>query len=496
MRFSTVYFPSSAPATTKVYAYRAACVWCFIYATAWALASFSLDPAVPYDAIEALNRAVNNEWGSPKNPWMIGTFFKPLYSLHSASLSAFYWYASHFFVTGIGMLGCYCLAYKLTDSRPLAWLAMLTLNLSTVINVDVIPYNDNFLLFGSWPWIGLLFIKAVYDSPKWWVLLGVLLGLATMLKYASICLVGMIFFFALIVPSVRRCWQSPYFYIGVVCFLALVLPNVFWLIDHNFAAVKWVGSEMSPHLSMENWLPFLSVFYPLLFVAALLGRKMGHLTWHVPEKVYLSVGILLAPLAVIMGWFSFHQGDRLTEWLQSFFMSAPAVLVGFLSKDVGRHLRRPFNTLMAFALILISGYILVMSLNIKNAGKHFSGIKTFSDEAITFWELNTEKPLTLVGGAQLAQWLTFYIGSHPQVTNKWSEEAQDSIYNPHISAQAIERQGVLVLGKLGEGCQKGAFSDFTNEWKGFKPTVQEEVTFQPSPNKTAQRVCLGIVSPN
>jgi len=100
-----------------------------------------------------------------------------------------------------------------------------------------------------------------------------------------------------------------------------------------------------------------------------------------------------------------------------------------------------------------------------------------------------------VGGAELSQWLTFYIGSHPQVTNKWSDDTQDSVYNRHITAQAINNQGVLVLGAIGEGCRNGAFSEFTNEWKGFKPVIQKEVSFQSSPQKPIQRVCLGIVSP-
>ncbi|GAL30423.1 hypothetical protein JCM19239_6904 [Vibrio variabilis] len=55
---------------------------------------------------------------------------------------------------------------------------MLTLNLSGVINFDAIPYNDNFLLFGSWSWILLLFVKAVYDDSRWWIAFGVLAGLS------------------------------------------------------------------------------------------------------------------------------------------------------------------------------------------------------------------------------------------------------------------------------------------------------------------------------
>lgn len=42
--------------------------WVSLYALLWSVATLLLDPAVPYDAVEALNWAQNAQWGSPKNP--------------------------------------------------------------------------------------------------------------------------------------------------------------------------------------------------------------------------------------------------------------------------------------------------------------------------------------------------------------------------------------------------------------------------------------------
>lgn len=47
-------------------------VWVGGYALLWSVATIFFDPAVPYDAVEALNWAQNAEWGSPKNPWLVG----------------------------------------------------------------------------------------------------------------------------------------------------------------------------------------------------------------------------------------------------------------------------------------------------------------------------------------------------------------------------------------------------------------------------------------
>ncbi|GAL18604.1 4-amino-4-deoxy-L-arabinose transferase and related glycosyltransferases of PMT family [Vibrio maritimus] len=151
---------------------------------------------------------------------------------------------------------------------------MLTLNLSGVINFDAIPYNDNFLLFGSWSWILLLFVKAVYDDSRWWIAFGVLAGLSAMAKYSTFAPVAMVFILSLTVPSVRRFWRDRNFYIGIVIFLALVTPNFFWMFANNFSSVKWVGSQVAAQLSPGSWLALLSVFYPLILLAGLLGKRV------------------------------------------------------------------------------------------------------------------------------------------------------------------------------------------------------------------------------
>lgn len=83
------------------------------------------------------------EWGSPKTLgllvflcgllfiWVFPTVLLVLYSFCRGCL----WF-----------IGVWKLAYRLTARRDLAWFAMLMLNLSGVINFDIIPYNDNYIL--------------------------------------------------------------------------------------------------------------------------------------------------------------------------------------------------------------------------------------------------------------------------------------------------------------------------------------------------------------
>lgn len=123
----------------------------------------------------------------------------------------FYWYFIHFVGVAFGLLGVWKLAYRLTARRDLAWFAMLMLNLSGVINFDIIPYNDNYILVTFWAWIIYFFLRAVYENPAWWLLFALFAGLATMGKYSTLSLVGSVFLLTLFVKQVRQSYRYPVF---------------------------------------------------------------------------------------------------------------------------------------------------------------------------------------------------------------------------------------------------------------------------------------------
>ena len=84
--------------------YRLLALWLVCYAAAWTLLTVHLDPTLPYDAVEALNWGLNGEWGSPKNPWLVGAAMQPAIGFSWLPLNL-YWYGGHFIAIAIGMLG-------------------------------------------------------------------------------------------------------------------------------------------------------------------------------------------------------------------------------------------------------------------------------------------------------------------------------------------------------------------------------------------------------
>jgi len=474
--------------------YRLLILWVLGYALAWTVATALVDPTVPYDAIEALNWGQNREWGSPKNPWLVGMVFWPALWFPAMPLNV-YWYATHFLAIAIGMAGCWLLARRLSGSERLAWLALLMLNLSGLINVDIISYNDNYLLVMLWPWMMLFFVQAFTRSSGWWLAFAVVAGLATMAKYSTLALVGAIFLATLRVPSIRRCYYHPAFYTALLIYFLLVTPNIIWLWQHDFAAFRWVDSQISAGLNLSLITTLLTIFYPLFFLSWILHRSGCRPCWPAKEEKRVMLWIYLLPLMVICSWFLFHRGGRLTEWLQPFFILAPALLVSCAQQKPTHVPHRVWISLFLAALLVPGGYIGVMKANIANAGEKWAGVIPFSQQMDKAWRERYGTPLTFVGGANLAQWLTFYAPSRPHIITRWDNGTRPNIYNSHLQPTQLKRAGALLIGQYDQKCAPDVFRQVLQAWPELHIDTMLEVAFQGDRAHAARSVCIGFVAP-
>ncbi len=470
-------------------------VWVGVYALLWSLATIFLDPTVPYDAVEALNWAQNAEWGSPKNPWLVGMVWRPALWFAGTSLSA-YWYITHFLAIAVGMIGCWSLAKYLSGSERLAWLALFTLNLSGIINFDIISYNDNYLLVMLWPWMLLFFFLAFARHSAWWLAFAVTAGLALMAKYSTLAFVGAVFIATLVVPKIRVCYRQPVFYLALFVGLAIIAPNLFWLWEHNFVAFHWVDSQIKRQFNPELFIKLLSIYYPLLFLWWILHRSQIQLSWPVDTNKKTLLLVALLPLAPICLWFLFHHGGRLTEWLQPFFILAPALVVGFVVTPNAQPVRRASLVLMGTAALILLGYATVMATNVGNAGQKMSGIIPFSQKAEQLWQERYGTPLRLVGGEYLAEWLTFYTPSRPKIITPWNNSTEPNIYNADIRFADIEYSGALLIGRSDEKCTHASFTKVLTEWPQLQLDAISQITFQEDKKHSGYPLCLGFVKPS
>jgi 4-amino-4-deoxy-L-arabinose transferase-like glycosyltransferase len=86
-------------------------------------------------------------------------------------------------------------------------------------------------------WFTIRLLKT--ENPRWWLAIGTAIGLGLLTKYS------IVFFIAgllagLILSRARRHFLTPWFWAGVAIALLIFLPNLVWLIRHDFISYRFL----------------------------------------------------------------------------------------------------------------------------------------------------------------------------------------------------------------------------------------------------------------
>jgi Dolichyl-phosphate-mannose-protein mannosyltransferase len=105
------------------------------------------------------------------------------------------------------------------------------------------------------------------QNPRWWIAIGVGVGLGLLTKYTILFFVTGLLGGMLLTPN-RRWFRSGWFWVGAAVALAMALPVVVWQFQHNFVAIAWMKSIHARDLSWgraDYFLPnqFWSVTSPV-----------------------------------------------------------------------------------------------------------------------------------------------------------------------------------------------------------------------------------------
>jgi 4-amino-4-deoxy-L-arabinose transferase-like glycosyltransferase len=171
------------------------------------------------------------------------------------------------------------------------------------------------------------------EDPRWWLGVGIVIGLGMMTKYAMIFFVAGIVGGVLLTPE-RRYLKSPWLWCGVALALLVFLPNLIWQIRHNFISLDFLRSIHARDVRIGRTNGFLkdqfmtstNLFTVPLWLAGLFylfvlpeGRRYRLLGWMFAIPFVLFViskgrGYYLAPAYPML----FASGAVLEErWLSS-----------------------------------------------------------------------------------------------------------------------------------------------------------------------------------
>jgi hypothetical protein len=143
-----------------------------------------------------------------------------------------------------------------------------------------------------WVLIGYFVIRLLKtDDPRWWLAIGACIGVGLETKYAIVFYVAGILLGMVLTPA-RRSFKSGWFWGGVALALIIFVPNLVWLVRHDFISYHFLQ-----HIHVRD-------------VGE--GRARGFLQ----QQLWLCVNLAAAPLwlAGLIGFFR-NARYRMVAWM-------------------------------------------------------------------------------------------------------------------------------------------------------------------------------------
>src|SRR5262249_33237811 len=309
--------------------------------------------------------------------------------------------------------------------------AVALLGLTPIFTFFPATFNHNTIQLSLWALVALTFLASIERTRLGWsILFGVACGLAMLAKYFAGMIVLACILASLLHPNQRLYWRSPRPYVaGAVC-LAVLAPNLYWLISNDFISIRYQIAQQ-PHnntrmvialavLCLDAFAAYLAP--ALLAIWLCLRPPKGTLAstflkgWP-PSRAVIAC-IAFAPVVLPLVAFALAGIGMPDAWTQPayFFVplaiiSAPALFVPRRAVTVifGAAAAAAVLAVIASPLLMIGNFFLDREVPLQP----FAPLARFATDT---WHNRTKQPLQFVSGTRFAAWsVSFYSEDHPRV---------------------------------------------------------------------------------
>jgi 4-amino-4-deoxy-L-arabinose transferase-like glycosyltransferase len=228
-----------------------------LHAAVWTVLPTLLYPNLPLDLIEAL--VYGHEWqlGYDKLPPLPWWLVEIVYRMIGHDF-AYYLLAQVAVVAAFAAV--FAMARPLIGSRG-ALLAVLILDGLHYLNYTSAKFNHDVVQLPFWALAGLAFHRALRNGGvRYWLLLGLSVGLSLWAKYFVVVLAAPLALFALIDRDARKCWTTPGPYVAAAVALAVMTPHLVWLVKNDFLPFAYAEHRALPSRGLID-----HVWHPLQF---------------------------------------------------------------------------------------------------------------------------------------------------------------------------------------------------------------------------------------
>jgi hypothetical protein len=315
----------------------------------------------------------------------------------------------------------------------LAFLATVSLDGLNYLGADAAEWNNNVALNLGWALIAWMGFKAVHTgSLRWWFATGVSAGIALLCKYTALVHLAPLAAYLVLSPRGRRHLSGPGPYVAAAVSLAMFLPHVAWLAEHDFVTLKFVAGRIAETggwvKHFRNPAVFLGtqalLWLPVLFVIApVLGRRSAPRN-DTDMDPWLLRAAAVGPLALFT-LYGAITGCMMRDIWGATFLSYLGVwlLMEFGRADdaaATRAFRRWAVVVAIVAIVFVVRVRMMPHLDAKQDRQHFPG-RPLADEVQRRWSERFETPYGVVAGeAWAAANIASYSPHRPTMFTDWS----------------------------------------------------------------------------
>lgn len=421
-----------------------------LYFLLWVFLPPLLAASYPLDVTEGIYWGHEWQWGYYKHPplssWVLYSFHRLFGMVGPFLLSQI--------AVAVTLYLIYALGKKLLG-RQKALLACAFQMGVFYFTWPTLEFNHNVAQLPVWAGLVYFLYRALETRQlRWWVGFGLLAGLGMLVKY-SVALLLIVAVLYSLHPDLRRSWKSPGPWLALALAVLCFLPNVLWLIRHDWLPFVYTQSraaEAEQH-SGGRWgalgFMFTQLFCHLPLVLILLaGRVRFQLPiWNRQLRFAAVMGlgpaVLLALLGLVFG-IGLKDMWGMPMWNLSGVLIA-ACIPDKIANECCLKCYRGVAVWLVMATALMAVY-LQWGAQLRHKPARTDWPQTeLAQAAQDTWDRLSSCPLDNVSGDR---WIAGLIATH-SVPQPSVVIGSDSRFSPWINPQRLMERGSLMVWQAG-----------------------------------------------
>jgi 4-amino-4-deoxy-L-arabinose transferase-like glycosyltransferase len=233
-----------------------------LHLAVWTALPTLLYPNLPLDLIEALTYGREWQLGYDKLPPLPWWLVEIAWQLTGQNIHAD---IAYYLLAQIAV--CIALTAVWATARPIvgpvgALAALMIVDGLHYLNFTAAKFNHDVIQLPLWALAGFAFHRSLRSGAwRYWLLLGLAIGLSLWAKYFVVMLAAPMALFLLFDREARKHLATPGPYVGAVVALIVMLPHLVWLVHNDFLPLAYAEARAQPSRGLIDHL-----WHPVQFI--------------------------------------------------------------------------------------------------------------------------------------------------------------------------------------------------------------------------------------